>query len=102
MVNARFATLVAMILAAAATRLFPHPPNFTPIGAMALFGGAHFASPLVALAVPLCAMLLSDLLLGFGVHPVMPFVYGSFRFHGVALAAGSAVGGRGARLRWPP
>jgi len=80
MVNARFATLVAMILAAAATRLFPHPPNFTPIGAMALFGGAHFASPLVALAVPLCAMLLSDLLLGFGVHPVMPFVYGSFAF----------------------
>lgn len=80
MVNARFVTLVGMTLAAAATRLLPHPPNFTPIAAMALFGGAHFANPLAAFAVPLSAMFLSDLLLGFGLHPVMPFVYGSFAF----------------------
>lgn len=80
MVNARFVTLVGMTLAAAATRLLPHPPNLTPIAAMALFGGAHFASPLAAVAVPLSAMVLSDLLLGFGLHPVMPFVYGSFAF----------------------
>jgi len=77
-VNARFVTLVGMTLAAAVTRLLPHPPNVTPIAAMALFGGARFASPLAAFAVPLSAMLLSDLLLGFGLHPVMPFVYGSF------------------------
>ena len=37
MTNARFAFLVGMILAAAASRLIPHPPNFTPIAAMALF-----------------------------------------------------------------
>src|SRR5438876_6349607 len=80
MENARFVTLVAMILTAAVTRLLPHPPNVTPIAAMALFGGGHFASPLAALAVPLSAMFLSDLLLGFGLHPVMPFVYGSFAF----------------------
>src|SRR5947207_9468059 len=80
MVSARFVTLVAMMLTAAATRLLPHPPNVTPIAAMALFGGGHFASPLAALAVPLSAMFLSDLLLGFGLHPVMPFVYGSFAF----------------------
>ena len=78
MLNARFVTLVGMTLAAAGTRLLPHPPNLTPIAAMALFGGAHFASPLAAFSVPLFAMLLSDLLLGFGLHPVMPFVYGSF------------------------
>ena len=78
MLNARFVTLVGMMLAAAGTRLLPHPPNLTPIAAMALFGGAHFASPLAAFSVPLFAMLLSDLLLGFGLHPVMPFVYGSF------------------------
>ena len=45
MVNGRFVTLVGMTLTAAATRLLPYPPNFTPIAAMALFGGAHFASP---------------------------------------------------------
>jgi len=78
MVSARFVTLVGMTLTAAATRLLPHPPNLTPIAAMALFGGAHFASPIAAFAVPLSAMFLSDGLLGFGLHPVMPFVYGSF------------------------
>jgi len=80
MLNAGFLTLVAMTMAAAATRLVPHPPNVTPIAAMALFGGAQFASPLAAFAVPLSAIFVSDLLLGFGLHPVMPFVYGSFAF----------------------
>src|SRR5207247_1236384 len=76
--NVRFVTLVSIVLAAAAMRLLPHPPNVAPIAAIALFGGAHFASKRAALAVPLLAMCLSDLLLGFGVHRVMPFVYGSF------------------------
>jgi hypothetical protein len=80
MLSVRFATLVCLTTAAAATRLLPHPPNLTPIAAMALFGGAHFASPIVAFAVPLSAMFLSDVLLGFGLHRVMPFVYGSFAF----------------------
>jgi hypothetical protein len=66
------------VVAATAMRLVPHPPNVTPIAAIALFGGAHFASTRAALAVPLLAMCLSDLLLGFGVDRVMPFVYGSF------------------------
>jgi hypothetical protein len=76
--NVRFVTLVGIVLAAAAMRLLPHPPNVTPIAAIALFGGAHFASKRAALAVPLLAMWLSDLVLGFGVHRVMPFVYASF------------------------
>ncbi|HXF93358.1 MAG TPA: DUF6580 family putative transport protein [Nitrospiraceae bacterium] len=43
MYRLRFFVLMGMILAAAAFRLIPHPPNFAPIGAMALFGGACFA-----------------------------------------------------------
>lgn len=39
----RLLTLTAMVLAAAASRLVPHPPNFAPIGAMALFGGFALA-----------------------------------------------------------
>jgi hypothetical protein len=35
--------LTGMILAVALTRLIPHPPNFSPVEAMALFGGAYFA-----------------------------------------------------------
>lgn len=66
--NAAFApgpwVLVAMIAAAAMSRLLPHPPNFAPIEAMALFGGAYFASRRLAFMVPLLAMAASDLLLG--------------------------------------
>lgn len=56
--------LAALIFVAALTRLIPHPPNFSPIEAVALFGGAYFAKRHWALIVPLVAMFASDLLLG--------------------------------------
>jgi hypothetical protein len=65
-----------MILAAAFTRLIPHPPNFTAVGAMALFGGAYFSEKKFAFIVPLAAMLISDLIIGF--HNGMLSVYLSF------------------------
>lgn len=55
--------LAALILVAALTRVLPHPPNFSPVEALALFGGAYFASRRWALLVPLAAMLVSDLVL---------------------------------------
>ena len=63
--NARVLALLSAILAAAALRLVPHPPNFTPIGAMALFSGAYLGRKALAFAAPLGALLLSDLVLGF-------------------------------------
>ena len=56
--------LAGMIFVAALTRMLPHPPNFSPVEAVALFGGAYFASRAAAIAVPLMAMLISDLALG--------------------------------------
>ena len=56
--------LTGMILAVALTRLLPHPPNFSPVEAMALFGGAHFARKGLAVLVPLVALFVSDLALG--------------------------------------
>ena len=56
--------LAALIVLAALSRLLPHPPNFSPVEAVALFGGAHFASRALAVAVPLLAMLASDVVLG--------------------------------------
>jgi hypothetical protein len=73
--HARLAAILAAILVAAALRLLPHPPNFTPIGAMALFGGAYFGRRALAFAAPLGAMGLGDAVLGF--HSGMPYVYGS-------------------------
>jgi hypothetical protein len=58
--DARFWTLAGIVLAAAAARLLPHPPNVTPVFAVALFGGAYFARRWAAFAVPLAAMFISD------------------------------------------
>jgi len=76
MISARPLALVVGIVLAAASRLMPHPPNVTPIAAMALFGGAYFSHRAAAYLVPLAAMALSDLALGF--HSTLPFVYASF------------------------
>jgi hypothetical protein len=65
-----------MIAAAAFTRLIPHLPNFTAVGAMALFGGAYFTNKKLAFAVPLIAMFLTDLILGY--HSTIAAVYISF------------------------
>ena len=56
--------VAGMIVLAALSRLLPHPPNFSPVEAIALFGGAYFAQRHAAIWVPLVAMFLSDLALG--------------------------------------
>lgn len=71
-----YMTLVLMVLVAAFSRLMPHPWNFTAIGAMALFGGSYFPSRRLSLVVPLLALLISDLVLGF--HSTMVFTYMPF------------------------
>lgn len=63
-------------------RLIPHPPNFAPISAIALFGGVYLARS-YAIVLPVLAMFASDMLgeaLGLfpGFHRTMPAVYGSF------------------------
>ncbi len=60
-------------------RLIPHPANVAPIAAMALFGGAYLDKR-YAILVPLVAMVISDIFLGF--HDTILFVYGSFLITG--------------------
>lgn len=72
----KFLVLSGIILIAAMSRLFPHIPNFTPIGAMALFGGVYYQDKRLAFLMPLICMFISDLILGF--HSTMIFVYSSF------------------------
>jgi hypothetical protein len=88
MLNLRFTVVAGMILAAAAARFVPHPWNFTPVTAMALFGGAMFAQKRFAFLVPMLALLASDVLIGalglygsnYGIFygPAQTFVYGAF------------------------
>lgn len=62
-IDIRFGLLTVLILNAAFSRILPHPYNFTPIGAMVLFGAAYFSNKYIALFIPLMAMWISDLVL---------------------------------------
>ena len=75
-VKPKFIFITSAIAIAAASRLLPHPDNFTPIAAMALFGGVHFSNKKLAFIVPLLAMILSDIFIGF--HNLIAYVYISF------------------------
>jgi hypothetical protein len=71
---------------AALSRLVPHLPNFTPVAAMALFGGAYIQNKKLAFLIPFAALLLSDLVLGFSLS-TLP-VYMCFAF---TVAIGLAI-----------
>jgi len=61
--NLLYGTLLALalILLAAALRIAPHPWNFTPLGAMALFSGAVLRDRRLAYFFPLLALFLGDI-----------------------------------------
>ncbi|MDD8018449.1 MAG: hypothetical protein PHP42_08750 [Bacteroidota bacterium] len=71
----RYAVAFGLIFVAALSRLVPHPLNFTPIAAMALFGAVYF-NKRFAFIVPIAALAISDYILGF--YTEMYFVYASF------------------------
>ena len=50
--SARLLVVSALVLFAVAARWLPHPPNFTPLGGMALFGAAYFAKKYWAYLIP--------------------------------------------------
>ena len=64
-INPNFWVVTLMVFIAAFVRLLPHPPNFAPIAAMALFGGAYFNKKSLAFVIPLVAMFLTDAIIGF-------------------------------------
>ncbi|MDP2664765.1 MAG: hypothetical protein Q8O97_02280 [bacterium] len=85
-------------------RLLPHLPNFTPIGALALFAGAYLAKKhWWGLLLPLFIMFVSDLFIGFYDMKLMAVVYGSFLLYALIgkvlpkqnpmLVLGGALGG---------
>ena len=82
--------LIAMIAFAVGVRLLIYfvpgalPYNFTPVEAIALFGGAYFADRRLAFIVPLGAMLIADAVIAATLSPAwrndwlgtLPAVYG--------------------------
>jgi positive regulator of sigma E activity len=76
--NLLYRTLLALVLIvlAAALRIAPHPWNFTPIGAMALFSGAILKDRRLVFLFPLVTLFVGDIFIGF--HKLMFIVYASF------------------------
>lgn len=70
------------ILLGALLRVIPHPANFAPIAAIALFGGVYLDKK-QALLLPLAAMAVSDVFLGFDSFASRFMVYGSFLLIGL-------------------
>ncbi len=90
-INPRFIVLLFLIVAAVATRFITESKystliNFTPIGAIALFGGAYFSNRWKAILIPMLSLFISDLLINafyyngqFGImYDGWYWVYGSF------------------------
>lgn len=81
-INIRNSVLILMVLLAAAAR-FIHLDNqnvwanFTPVGAVALFGGAYFTDKKKAYLVPLIVLFLSDLLINYLYFHKFVWFYGS-------------------------
>lgn len=97
------AIALVLIAVGVSMRLLPHPANFAPIAAIAIFGGAVLPRKL-AVWVPLGAMVVSDLFLG--MHDTILVTWGCYALialasshwlrkpnllRGVALTVGSSV-----------
>lgn len=75
-INKKNLIIAIIMLAAVLTRLVPHLPNFTPVTAIALFGGLYISNKILAYALPLIIMFISDIFLGFS--SITLFVYAGF------------------------
>ena len=78
---------ISLIIILAFARLIPHPPNFTPIIAVAIISGYFFKNFNLSVLILLAAMLISDLFIGF--YENVFFVYASlllitFIFHKIS------------------
>ena len=56
---------ISLILILAFARLIPHPPNFTPIIAVAIMSSYFFRNILLSCTVIIISMLLADIFIGF-------------------------------------
>lgn len=81
-IQLRFSIISVIIIIAAMSRIIPHPANFAPIGAIALFGSANYSKRYWMYFIPIFSMWLSDLVLN-------NIVYGQYFDHFVWFYSGS-------------
>ena len=87
-------TMLALALAAAATRVAPHAWNLTAVGAVCLFGGAYFQRRWAAFVVPLVALAISDVVLQLTVYRGYPPNYFKYFAFAATVPLGMLLRGR--------
>ena len=81
--NLRFGIISGVVLLAALSRLaMTELPNVSPLGAMALFGGAYFSKRYLAVLIPLLALWISDVALN---NTIYAAYYEGFSWFGVPV-----------------
>lgn len=78
----KYLPAIILITLGIVARFLPHPANFAPIGAIAIFSGIYLPKKW-AVVLPLAAMFFSDLFIGFYALPIMLSVYVSFIIMGL-------------------
>lgn len=71
-----YLSILGLIGLAVISRWAPHPPNFTPMTAIAIFSGAFLFPRVLGYVIPLLIMGISDLFLGF--HQTFWFTYSAY------------------------
>ena len=68
---------LVFIIIGISLRFLPHPPNFSPITAIALFGGVYLSRK-IAFIIPMLVLIISDIFIGYYEFSLMASVYGAF------------------------
>ena len=98
-IHLRVGILLMITVALAFTRLFSLScatplSNFTPIGAMALFGGSYFTQKWKAFLVPLLSLWISDMVISSLVYHHFEFFYDGFLWTYASFALMVLIGTR--------
>lgn len=75
--NKKYLAPALLIALGIACRFLPHTPNFVPIGAIAIFGALYLPKRW-AIVLPISALFLSDIFIGFYSWQIMASVYFGF------------------------
>ena len=74
--NIDFVVAFILVVLTVLARFLPHPPNFSPVLGLAFFSGSVFSHRRIGFFLPLVALLVSDLFLGY--YEGMAFVYAAY------------------------
>ena len=66
--------VLILIIFGIISRVIPHPPNFSPVTAIALFGGLNFSNKKIAFIIPLLILIISDFFLGFSLINIIVYI----------------------------